>query len=104
MYFCVDPPATTLFAAIFLHEQIHTTQVVGSALILFGMWVTIKHGEEGEVVEDGKKALEDDAHVGSINALSTSNPLKLEEQPEFGGEEGEDDVGETVSLLSHKSD
>jgi drug/metabolite transporter (DMT)-like permease len=45
MYFCIDPPATALFAAIFLKESIHARQVIGGVLILFGMYVTIKFGE-----------------------------------------------------------
>jgi drug/metabolite transporter (DMT)-like permease len=103
MYFCVDPPATALFAAIFLHEQIHTTQVIGSTLILFGMWVTIRHGEEGEEL-GGREFIEDEAHVGSINASAAANHLKFEEHGEFGGEEAQYDVDETISLLTHKSD
>lgn len=48
MYFCVDPPATALFAAVFLGEQIHTRQVIGGLLIVAGMVVTIRFGERDQ--------------------------------------------------------
>ena len=96
MYFCVDPPATALFAAIFLHEQIHSTQAIGSILILFGMWVTIKHGEEGEISDDAKR--DRNEHIGSINGPAASDCLSVEQQEELNDDE-DDEIGETTSLL-----
>ena len=98
MYFCVDPPATALFAAIFLHEQIHLTQVVGSIFILFGMWITIKFGEEGEISEN---ALGNN-NVGSINATYKKYSLDEGEQKEMPSDIDDEEygVGETSRLLS----
>ena len=48
MYFCLDPPATALIAAIFLGESLHFNQFVGAVLIIIGMYFTIKFGEKKE--------------------------------------------------------
>lgn len=56
MYFCIDPPATALFAAFFLNEKIHTRQIVGACFIIAGMWITIRFGEQEKMKEkEGKK-------------------------------------------------
>ena len=90
MYFCVDPPATALFAAIFLGESIHARQVIGGALILVGMYVTIKFGE-GQATGSGH----------GKNGKDGGVTLEYNEDLEDFGEDDEDgfDVDETVSLL-----
>lgn len=50
MYYCVDPPATALVAAIFLGESIHFNQILGSLLIVVGMYLTIKFGEKDKSI------------------------------------------------------
>ena len=93
MYFCVDPPATALFAAIFLHEQIHLTQVIGSIFILLGMWITIKFGQEGEILE---KAL-DNGDTGSINSTNNKYSFDSYSHKDLPGDT--DDEDETSRLL-----
>lgn len=51
MYYCIDPPATALVAAIFLGESIHFNQVLGGLLIVIGMYFTIKFGEKNKPKE-----------------------------------------------------
>ena len=80
MYFCIDPPATALFAAIFLGESIHARQVIGGMLILVGMYVTIKFSE-GNISKS--KELENDAMEGITLEYNDED-----EDEEFGGESG----------------
>ncbi len=96
MYFCIDPPATALFAAIFLGESIHLRQVVGAALILVGMWVTIRYGEENQI--DQAKKLKDDGaskpNVGSLNDTTDRTRLQM-----MDDDEGDEDADEHSNLL-----
>ena len=55
MYFCLDPPATALLAFVYLGEQIHAPQVIGAALILLGMYMTIHYGEKIPPMPDTPK-------------------------------------------------
>jgi len=45
-------------AAIFLGESIHTRQVIGGVLIIFGMYVTIKFGEEPTTLSEEEERTE----------------------------------------------
>jgi len=51
MYYCLDPPAVALIAALFLGESIHINQVIGSLLVLIGMYFTIHYGEKKKPIE-----------------------------------------------------
>ena len=113
MYFCIDPPATALFAAIFLKESIHARQIIGGVLILFGMYVTIKFGEsEGGSGSDGESGKK-----GSGNALgngegesgrstSSSSNTRNTGKDIFVDDEDEDalDMGESGPLLPSSRD
>jgi drug/metabolite transporter (DMT)-like permease len=90
MYFCIDPPATALFAAIFLKESIHARQVVGGVLILFGMYVTIKFGESDSSIGGGKgDHKQEDIHLDfEENDENDDDAILIDERGPLLGQRG----------------
>lgn len=71
MYYCVDPPATALIAAIFLGESIHFNQVVGGLLIVIGMYFTIKFGEKKE---------SESIKINTLDEIDIANEIDIAEE------------------------
>ena len=94
-------------AAIFLGESIHTRQVIGGVLIIFGMYVTIKFGEEPTTFSEEEERTERSDIKYIRNNVEGENQRRMqygeyEEEYRRYEEEYDDETGPLLQVAGER--